>query len=463
MSKTFLFYDLETSGLDSKCDRIMQFAAQRTDSSFKPIGEPINELITLSDDILPNPDAVMITGITPQATIENGYKEAEFARILHDDIFVEDTIVVGYNNIRFDDEFLRNLFWRNFYDPYDWSWKDGRSRWDILDVVRMTRALRPDGIIWPVTSDGKATNRLELLTKSNNINHYKAHDAMSDVMALISVTSLIKDHQPQLFEYLFKLRNKKEVKKLINVDDRAPFVYTCGVYPSKYNKTTIALPLTIGRNGNIVVYDLRYDPSDFIKMNYEEIKKSMKDSANRLPIKELSYNKAPAVAPVSVLGAKSGWKKLELDEEAVYKNADLLIRHPEFSENVRSVFEDITYDSSELESESRLYDGFTNDHDKIKIELVRNAKESELVDLHPDFDDERLDDLLLHYKGRNYPKTLSQEEYESWEVWRANHINKMFPAFSNSLTRLLSSDVNSEKSYLLQELQLWAESLLPIE
>lgn len=169
MAQSFYFYDLETSGLNPREDRIMQFAGQRTDMNLNPVGEPLNLLVKLNDDTLPSPDAIMVTGISPQQTVSDGYTEAEFAKILHEDICAEDTIMVGFNNIRFDDEFIRALFWRNFYDPYEWCWKDGRSRWDMLDVVRMTRALRPDGIEWPVDSEGKATNRLELLTSLNGV------------------------------------------------------------------------------------------------------------------------------------------------------------------------------------------------------------------------------------------------------------------------------------------------------
>ena len=136
----------------------MQFAGQRTDENLQPIGEPYNILVKLNDDTLPSPDAIMVTGITPQMTQGDGYTEADFARLLMEEVFTPDTVTIGFNNIRFDDEFIRHLFWRTFYDPYEWAWKDGRSRWDMLDVVRMTRALRPDDIVWPVDKEGKATN-----------------------------------------------------------------------------------------------------------------------------------------------------------------------------------------------------------------------------------------------------------------------------------------------------------------
>ena len=103
---TFYFYDLETSGINPRQDRIMQFGGQRTDMDLKPIGKPDNVLVKLSDDVLPEPDAVLIHGITPQKTKAEGISEAEFAKYLTTHVSVPDTIVIGFNNIRFDDEFI---------------------------------------------------------------------------------------------------------------------------------------------------------------------------------------------------------------------------------------------------------------------------------------------------------------------------------------------------------------------
>src|SRR5476649_2087312 len=97
----FYFYDLETSGFNPRGARIMQFAGQRTDMNLQPIGEPDNLLIKMTADILPEPDAVLIHGNTPQKTIAEGISEAEFAKYLATKVFTPDTIAVGFNNIRF--------------------------------------------------------------------------------------------------------------------------------------------------------------------------------------------------------------------------------------------------------------------------------------------------------------------------------------------------------------------------
>ncbi|MBC7459208.1 exodeoxyribonuclease I [Candidatus Saccharibacteria bacterium] len=470
MPQTFFFYDLETSGLSARDDRIMQFAGIRTTLDLEPIGEPYNVFVKLNDDTLPSPDALMVTGITPQQTTAEGYSEAEFAKLLVEEVFTAETITVGFNSIRFDDEFIRHLFWRNFYDPYEWSWRDGRSRWDLLDVTRMTRALRPDGIEWPFI-DGKEVNKLELITKINGIDHLKAHDALSDVEALIAVTKLIKTAQPQLYSYLLNLRDKKEVKKLVNLDDKQPFVYVSGQLSADFHKATIAFPLTSGRNSCVVVYDLRHDPTPFLTMEPVDLEKRLFASWDdrqaegfvSIPVKELHYNKAPAVAPLGVLAQAEGWKRIGLDQETITRHRNILLSIPSFAENIRSAYEKRPDFKKSPDVEAQLYDGFISGVDVMRVEKVRQARDNELADMHPEFNDERLNALLLHYKARNFPKSLAEDEVGLWESWRSERILRQLPGFVKRLQELSATIKDEDKQFVLQELQLWAESIVPID
>ncbi len=466
-NQTYFFYDLETSGLNSKLDRIMQFAGIRTDKDFNQIGEPINELIRLNDDVLPSPKASMVTGITPQQTVADGYTEAEFAKKLHDEIFTPNTVVVGFNNIRFDDEFIRHFFWRNFYDPYEWSYANGRSRWDMLDVVRMVRALRPEGIEWPEV-DGRAVNKLELLTRVNGIDHYKAHDALSDVYALIEITKLIAQKQPKMFEYLLKMRSKNEISNLVNPLNPTPFVYTSGRYEEKFQKTTIALPLAETRFGAIAVYDLRYDPEQFLNMSVDELAKKIfaswedrqKDDFVRLPAKELQLNRCPAVAPLGVLEQGDSWQRLQLDKSSIEANYRKILSSPGFVKNLQMAFNSRPEFTKSKYPEAQLYDGFLSDGDKKSVESVRNASERELTDFHPNFIDKRLSDLLENYKARNYPKSMSEEEFTGWDKRRGEYLKEQLPKFMSELQEAYKTADDSQQ-FILQELQLWAESIIP--
>ena len=468
MNKTFFFYDLETSGLKAREDRIMQFAGQRTTTELEPIGEPVNVLVKMTDDALPSPGAIKVTGITPQQTLMDGISEAEFCKYVCEEVFVPGTCAVGYNTVRFDDEFMRAILWRNFYDSYEWEWKEGRSRWDILDVVRLTRALRPEGINWPFTEDGKPTNRLELLTKLNGLSHEHAHDALSDVYATISVAKMIREKQPKLFDYLYKMRNKNDVKRLVNLDNKKPFVYASGRYPSEFEKTTVAVALTAGRNGNVLVYDLRYNLEKVLKQNPKEsVSRGESDSSpvtlrfyssldsvskTFYPIvKELCYNKCPAVAPVSVL-REEDWERIGLSQEVVEENLKIMMSHPEFAEQMRSAYENRPEFPKAIEPEAALYDGFLNDRDRIKVAAVRNNGPEKLADFHPDFVDERMLELLLHYKGRNYPESLSEHEAEEYENYRRERLMRQAPKFMEELAKI-------DDDFLKEELMLYMQSL----
>lgn len=449
MEQTIFFYDLETTGLNPRSDRIMQFAGQRTNMNLEPIGDPVNLLIKTSEDTLPSPYAIMVTKITPQSTQADGFTEAEFCKYVMDEIFTPGTIAMGYNSVRFDDEFMRNIFWRCFYDPYEWQWKDGRSRWDLLDVVRMTRALRPEGINWPVTEEGKATNRLELITKENGISHEHAHDALSDVDALIDVTRLIKEKQPKLFNYLFAMRDKKSVQQLVNLDKPAPFVYSSGRYSAEFEKTTVAYPIAPAKNGNVLVFDLRQNLDELLAQEEPQYFPA---------VKELKYNHCPAVAPLGVLEQGDGWGKIKLSKEQIDKNLKALLAHPDFVERMRSENENREEFPSAVDAESALYDGFLDDADRTSCSAVRRAKLNDLADFHPDFHDPRLPELLLHYKARNFERALTESEHKKWEEYRMARIKSQQNSYIKAIQDLAAKDSDS---FILEELQLWYQSLLP--
>lgn len=465
---TFFFYDLETTGLNPRDDRIMQFAGIRTDMNFNPIGEPYNLLVALNDDTLPSPYALMVTGVTPQQTLADGYTEAQFAKLFTEEIATPDTIMLGYNSIRFDDEFMRALLWRNYYDPYEWTWKDGRSRWDILDVVRMTRALRPEGIKWP-TIDGKAVNKLELLSAENGLEHEKAHDALSDVVALIGVTKLIAEKQPQLFGYLLKLRDKNEIKKLVSLDDKAPFVYASGRYDAAFNKATVAMPLTEADYGNVFVYDLRHDPTEWLDMSEQELAAIVftpyaerGEDYKRLPVKKLQYNRAPAVAPVGVLEQEDGWGKLQLTLETVETHRKLLLSRPDFAQKVAKVLLKKPDYPATTDAEGQLYDGFISDRDKLRTEVLRNTDEQDLKLYKPEFSDKRLVELFPRYKVRNFPRIASTDEITSYEAWRSARIIAEAPQFMQDLQAVAKqAGLTDHQQYVLEELKLWFESVMP--
>lgn len=460
---SYFFYDLETSGLDSRTHRVMQFAGRRTTMDFEPMGEPYNILVRLSDDILPEPQAILITGITPQMTLADGMSEREFCRLLVDEIFTPGTIATGFNNIRFDDEFVRHTLWRNFFDPYEWAWANGRSRWDLLDVVRMTRALRPDGIEWPVV-DGIPVNKLELIASANGLEHARAHDALSDVDALIQVARLIRSHQPKLYDYLLDMRQKNKLKALVDPDQPKPFVYSSGRYENEWQKTTVAVAIADNRKSGAIVYDLRYDPRQFSALTTAELSARLfgtRDEVTalggRIPAKELSYTRCPAVAPIGVLDEAS-WTRIGLSLETVQQHFSALMADTALRDKIAAAFAERPEYPPASDVEGKLYDAFISDQDKVKMSAVRAANASDLKDFGPQFADRRLPELLVRYKARQFPESLSDDERTAWEERRSAVLQAGLPRYMAEISRLAA---DATDTYLLEELQLWAESIMP--
>lgn len=472
---TFYFYDLETSGINARAQRIMQFAGQRTDQNFKPIGKTQNWLIKLTDEVIPDPDAIVITGITPQKTLEEGYTEAEFLELFYKEVLQPDTIIMGFNTIRFDDEFMRMTLWRNFYDPYEWQWQNGRSRWDLLDTVRMVRALRPEGITWPVDANGQPTNRLELLTKANGLDHTHAHDALSDVYATIELAALLKEKQPKMFSYLLDIRTKKQLADIIDASDPRPFVYTSGRYSSKWHKTTVVAAIASVENGVVLVYDLRQDPEDLIPLTDDELKEAAfgrSQTTEILPVKSLKINCCPAVAPLGVLDSASQ-ERLNISTSQIKENFRKLLSNRDFINRLKLLFEQKQNERSkkyptESDPDFQIYDGFVSDTDKTKMRAIRAAKGSQISELSLNFSDQRLEKLLPRYKARNAPHSLSALEREQWEQYRSSRIVRgvngqlSLQQFAQRLSQLAAINVDDENAqYLLQELQLYAENIAP--
>ncbi|WP_387467535.1 exodeoxyribonuclease I [Photorhabdus sp. RM323S] len=419
---TFYIHDYETFGKHPALDRPAQFAGVRTDMDFNIIEEPLVIYCLPADDYLPQPEAVMITGITPQVAREKGVNEAEFARQIHNVFSVPNSCILGYNNIRFDDEVSRNIFYRNFYDPYAYSWQKGNSRWDLLDVLRACYALRPEGIIWPKNDDGLPSFKLEHLTKANNVEHLQAHDAMSDVYATIAMAKLLKQAQPKMFNYFFQLRNKQKVSNLIDIPQMKPLVHVSGMFGAARSNTSLVAPLAwhpINRNA-VIMCDLTKDISPLLELDADALRERLYTRHDELqpnqpsvPVKLVHINKCPIIAPDNTLRTEDA-QRLKLDRDHCEKNLTILRNNPQIREKVVELFAEAEPFPESDNVDAQLYNGFFSDADKTAMNIIRETLPQNLPALDLTFQDPRIKTLLFRYRARNYPATLTDDEQQSW-------------------------------------------------
>jgi exodeoxyribonuclease-1 len=418
---SFYWYDLETFGISPQYDRIAQFAGIRTDLDLNPISEPDMFYCKPAFDTIADPEACLITGITPQECETKGILEKDFMGKIND-LFTENhTCVVGYNSMRFDDEFIRYSNYRNLLDPYAREWQYGNSRWDLIDLVRACYALRPEGINWAFHEQGKPSFKLTDLTDANNMTHTSAHDALSDVEATIQVAKLIKEKQPKLFDYCLKLRNKNTVKSLLNWQILKPIVHVSNKIPAERGCLAIMLPLAIhptNPNG-VICYDLAHDPSDLFELDIDDIRdriftpqSELPEDCQRIALKTIHINKAPIVAPLSVLKGVD-LSRIKLDYVSNKANLEKFTSVDSMIQKVQSIF-DQAFDNDSDDVDTQLYNGFFSAQDKNNFEVIRNSNIKNIQATEFKFKDKRANQLLQRYIARNYPESLSATEKQNW-------------------------------------------------
>lgn len=476
MAATFYWHDYETWGADPRRDRPCQFAGLRTDTDLNPLGEPLVLYCRPAADLLPHPEACLITGITPQAA-DKGLCEAEFAAAVEAELVVPGTCGVGYNSIRFDDELTRHLFYRNLMDPYAREWQNGNSRWDLIDTLRLAHALRPDGLRWPVREDGTASFRLEDLTQENDIPHAGAHDALADVQATIALARLLRAAQPRLWDYALKLRDKGTARAMLEGGE--PVIHASARFPAAQGciAPVLALAPHPTNNNGVVCFDLRADPAVLLDLPLEEVcrrlftpAKALPEGVERVPLKTVKVNHAPVLAPLKTLNpdAAARWA---IDPDLVRRRARWVREHAEaIRERVTAVHRTPPAEGpAETDPDLMLYGGgFISDPDRRILERLRRLTPAELTEARPRFADPRLPEMLLRYRARNWPETLTEDEREDWDAWRFTRLTD--PAGGGSIqldqyqTRLAELAVthaaDPARLRIIADLEAWGESLM---
>ena len=430
---TFYWHDYETFGRVPRRDRPAQFAGIRTDAALNEIGAPLMVFCQPAPDFLPDPEACLLTGILPQACLEQGVPEHQFADAVSSALAEPGPVGVGYNTIRFDDEVTRYLFWRNLLDPYAREWQNECGRWDLLDVVRCAYALRPEGLIWPTHEDGRPSFKLEHLTAVNGLAHAAAHDALSDVRATIALARLLKTAQPKLFEFCLKLHKKDAVWGEIGVGK--PFLHISGMYGPERGCIALVWPLAPHptNKNELIVWDLAVDPAELLTLDAEAIRgrlftrqEDLPEGVTRLPIKTIHVNKSPIViGNLKTLSVEMA-AKWGLDMAQGQAHAQQLVQHGRLLDGLwGSVFKRDPMAAQDVDED--LYGGFLSPDDRRALERVRSSSPEQLAQRAAEgklnFADPRLDELVFRWRARNFPTSLSEPERQRWQSHRTARLH----------------------------------------
>jgi exodeoxyribonuclease-1 len=477
LPNSFYWIDYETFGANPRVDRPSQFAGVRTDSQLNIIDDPLVVFCKQSDDYLPHPEACLITGITPQMANQKGVCESDFIRSVVSEMQVPGTCTVGYNNIRFDDEITRHSLYRNLLDPYEHEWRNNNSRWDLIDVMRLMCALRPEGIEWPQDDNGSPVFRLEKLTAINAIEHGQAHDALADVEATIALAKRVQQAQPKLFNYCVEHRTKSSIFPLLNVTDMTAVLHVSSRYPASRHCIAMIAPLAAHpvNNNGIIVYDLAVNPESLIALDADAIaerlftpREKLPESIERIALKTIHANKCPIVVPVNVLRQQDA-DRLGIDQAVCNKHLAMLKSHQSMIQNkLMEVFQDNSVQPVN-DPDFMLYSGgFIGDSDKRLLRKLHTIPINQLAKYTPAFHDQRLAEMLFRYRARNYPETLTDDERVRWNAFRHNRLNNSedktnlsLSVYQSAINELRQSQVNSQRDQnILDELENYANDIV---
>ncbi|CAL4325577.1 Exodeoxyribonuclease I [Buchnera aphidicola (Eriosoma lanigerum)] len=461
LTKNFLFYDYETFGICPALDKIAQFSCVRTDLDFNIID--VSSLIYCipSIDYLPHPESVIITGITPQDIFKkNGLKECDFAKIVHDYFSISNTCILGYNNIQFDDEVTRNLFYRNFFDPYEWSWKNNNSRWDIINVLRACYVISPDGLFWYKDKFNYPIFKLSYFSKLNNIKHLDVHNALSDVYATIEVAKLLKEKKNKLFNCLFYLRKKQNILNFIQYPELKLIIYISSIFGAKRNNMSIIVPiLWHPKNNNILIFfDLFYNVLNLLNiLNSVIITDITFIQLYQSGLNFLYINKCPSLFSESIFNSKD-YYRLSIDKNLIINNFHVIKKNIHFiKKKIFNYFSVKTFISKSDNVDLQLYNNFFSSHDKKNMRLIRNCIPNKLANIKLSFHDCRMKELLFRYRARNYFFSLSNVEQLVWKKYCKTVLNdhylKDYKLLLKSLFKLYK--YNPEKIFLLKKIYIY--------
>lgn len=475
MPASFLFYDLETYGADPRTTRIAQFAGIRTDADLNEIEEPISIFVRPADDLLPSPTATLITGIAPQDALRDGMNEAEAFALIFDEMARPETCSLGYNSLRFDDEFVRYGLFRNFYDAYEREWRGGNSRWDLLDVLRLAHALRPEGLVWPQREDGVTSFRLEHLALANDVREGDAHEALSDVRALIGLARKLKAAQPKLWDYALRLRDKRYAGSLVDVVGMKPVLHVSQRFPASRLCSAAVLPIARHPriDSRIIVFDLDQDPDALLRLDADGIADrlytptaDLPEGESRIALKEVHLNRCPALVAWDHL-REPDFERLKIDPVVIERRAAVLRAvGPALADKLRRVYGN-ERERSPSDADASLYDGFIGDGDKRLFAQVRTTAPPALGSTAFAFRDARLPELLFRYRARNWPQTLSIEERERWDDYRRRRLYQdaglgeyNFERFHTELAALRQAHADDgPRLALLDRLEAWGRDI----
>lgn len=445
--KTFLFYDIETSGLNPSFDQVLTFASIRTDLALNEIKRD-SITIRLRKDIVPSPGAFLTHGLTFKE-LSKGICEYEAAVKIHRLLNTPGTISLGYNSLGFDDEFLRFLFFRNLLDPYSHQYGNGCSRMDMLPIAVIYKIFHPDGVIWPVV-EGRSSLKLEHISRENQFETSgKAHEAMSDVEALIALSRLLKQNE-DIWNYCLDFFHKKRDEVRINA------IQTRTAIGSAEYPYCLMASAAVGPDQNYLAPVIPIGPSKayknqrlWLRLDTEHI---LGDGTSNEFEDTFVVRKRYGDTPIILPALDRFLEKVTLTAVSkVESNIDLLKRDPERFKAFVDYHCEFRYPYvPHIDSDAALYqDGFFSAQEKKESLRFHQSLSSQDLFSLDQIQSDRVKQLAIRIIGRNFPDRLPLSDEKDF----CAYINRLKPVSEDDPITGYKGDLKFNVPEALEELE----------
>ncbi|WP_300461180.1 exodeoxyribonuclease I [Desulfobacula sp.] len=402
--KTYLFYDIETSGLNPAFDQVLTFACIRTDLDFNEINRQ-TITIQLRKDIVPSPGAFLTHGLTYEE-LALGVSEYAAARHIHALVNTPGTISLGYNSLGFDDVFLRFLFYRNLLDPYLHQYGNGCCRMDILPIAVVFRVFHPTGLTWPHV-DGKPSLKLDLITRENQfVTSGRAHEAMNDVEAVLGLSKKLAQ-QTDIWNYCLDFFNKTRDDVRINRIENGFHIQSQGFKVGLMMSTSFGSQVNFMAPVVLLGHSLPYkNQTLWLRIDSDDI------LGRDVDVKEtFVIRKRPGDALIVLPPLERFWHKLpETSRQSANDNIEKICRHWEKFFGVIQYHRAYKYPFvPNIDPDAALYqEGFFSAGEKKQINLFHKTRDGQKQDLLTQMTSPRIRILAQRILARNFECNADQ-------------------------------------------------------
>ncbi len=414
---SLVFYDTETTGIETYFDQILQFAAIKTDADLNEI-DRFEIRCRLLPNVVPAPGAMRVTGVkASQLTDPSCHSHYEMVRAIREKLLSwSPALFIGWNTLDFDEDLMRQALYKTLHNPYLTN-TEGNCRTDAMKIVQACSLVAPDVLKFPINEQGKKTFKLDRLAPANGFNHDRAHDALGDVEATIFICRLIMEKAPDIWSSFMKFSTKSSVVDYITEEK------LFGLTEFYFGNPHSWMVTTLGQNqknkAEWYAYDLSVAPESLLGLSDTQLTNRLGKSPK--PIRRLKSNAAPILfAADDALGICSG---LNCGLEELERRADMVQSHAELSKRLVSIFESTKEDYPiSPHVEKQIYDGFTTKSDERLLDQFHEVDWSQRYAIVEKLQDLRLKVLGIRLIYLERPDLLNEMVRQEHELAAAKRL-----------------------------------------